>query len=73
MDLYYPEKLIPVIINNAIDQKKIPIYGKGNNIRDWLHVEDHISAPILAVTKGKAGDNYCIGGGEEKQTLRLLK
>lgn len=67
----YPEKLIPVIINNALDRKKIPIYGKGNNIRDWLHVEDHIRALIIAALRGKAGDNYCIGGGEEKTNLEI--
>ena len=58
----YPEKLIPVVINNILNGKKIPIYGNGQNVRDWLHVKDHINALILVVSKGKVGETYCIGG-----------
>ena len=67
----YPEKLIPVIINKALKQDKIPIYGSGINIRDWLHVEDHIRALLLIATYGKAGETFCIGGGTEKTNLEV--
>ena len=67
----YPEKLIPVIINNALNEKIIPIYGDGKNIRDWLYVEDHINAIILVSQKGIIGNSYCIGAEEEKTNLEL--
>ncbi len=62
----FPEKLIPLVITKAINNEIIPIYGDGNNIRDWLYVEDHVDGLILAATKGTIGHSYCIGGyGEE--------
>jgi len=67
----YPDKLIPVIINNALNQEKIPIYGNGRNIRDWLHVEDHVEALILTALCGKVGNNYCIGSGNERTNLEI--
>ncbi len=62
----YPEKLIPKIIYKAINGEKIPIYGKGENIRDWLYVEDHVDGLFKVLEKGKLGQKYCIGGSEEK-------
>ena len=67
----FPEKLIPVIINNIFNGKKIPIYGDGQNIRDWLHVKDHINALLLVVSKGKVGETYCIGGYGETSNIEL--
>ncbi len=62
----YPEKLIPKIIINALKNSKIPIYGTGENIRDWLFVEDHADALIKVISDGLVGEKYCIGGNEEK-------
>ena len=67
----YPEKLIPLIIKNAMNMEKIPIYGKGLNIRDWLYVEDHINALVLAAIHGKPGERYCIGGDNQKTNLEV--
>lgn len=67
----YPEKLIPVIIKKAINQEKIPIYGDGLNIRDWLYVEDHVSALFTVLEKGKNGESYCIGGNNEITNIEL--
>lgn len=61
----FPEKLIPLVILKAIKQESIPIYGKGENIRDWLYVEDHVDAILLLASKAKAGSNYCIGCSQE--------
>ena len=64
------EKLIPLIINNAIKQTDIPIYGKGDQIRDWLYVEDHADGIYKVLTQGKIGETYAIGGKNEKEILR---
>ena len=69
----FPEKLIPIVILKALDGLTIPIYGKGDNIRDWLYVEDHIDALILVIEKGTIGKNYCIGGNNEKTNLEIAK
>ena len=69
----YPEKLIPLTILKANKSEKIPIYGDGSNIRDWLYVEDHVDALILAATKGEIGETYCIGGFGEKTNLEVVK
>ena len=69
----YPEKLIPLTILKANKSEKIPIYGDGSNIRDWLYVEDHVEALILAATKGEIGETYCIGGFGEKTNLEVVK
>ena len=66
-----PEKLIPLIINNCINKKNIPIYGKGDQVRDWLHVEDHCSALWKILRKGRLGENYNIGGTEECTNLYI--
>ncbi len=68
----FPEKLIPLMILNALEGKPLPIYGKGNQIRDWLHVEDHARALYTAVTQGKPGETYNIGGHNEKTNLEVV-
>ena len=69
-----PEKMIPRMITNLIDGKKVPVYGKGENFRDWLYVTDHCSAIEAVVTKGKIGETYCIGGLKETSTnIDLVK
>lgn len=69
----FPEKLIPLMISNALEDKKLPIYGDGKNIRDWLHVYDHCSAIDLVLHKGKLGEVYNIGGHNEKQNIEIVK
>ncbi len=69
----YPEKLIPVIIYNIIHQKPLPVYGRGENIRDWLYVEDHARAIDLIFHKGRCGETYNIGGNNEWQNIDLVK
>jgi dTDP-glucose 4,6-dehydratase len=67
----YPEKVIPLFVTNLIENKKVPVYGSGLNVRDWLHVDDHCRGIHLALTKGKAGEIYNIGGGTELNNLEL--
>lgn len=69
----FPEKLIPLIINNALKNKKLPVYGDGKNIRDWLHVYDHCTAIDLVMKNGKIGDVYNIGGNNEKTNIDIVK
>ena len=68
----FPEKLIPLVILNALEGKALPIYGNGQQIRDWLHVEDHARALYKVVTEGKAGEAYNIGGHNEKTNLEVV-
>ena len=70
---HFPEKLIPLVILNALEGKDLPIYGKGNQIRDWLYVEDHARALIKVATEGKVGETYNIGGHNEKQNIEVVK
>ena len=70
---HFPEKLIPLVINNALAGKPLPIYGKGENIRDWLYVEDHAKGIILAFEKGVVGESYCIGGHNERNNLQVVE
>ena len=70
---HFPEKLIPLCINNIINSKPLPIYGKGENIRDWLFVEDHVSAIDVVFHKGKVGETYNIGGHNEWTNIALVK
>ncbi|WP_339341041.1 dTDP-glucose 4,6-dehydratase [uncultured Psychrobacter sp.] len=70
---HFPEKLIPLVILNALEGKALPIYGKGNQIRDWLYVEDHAHALYKVVTEGKIGETYNIGGHNEKQNIEVVK
>jgi dTDP-glucose 4,6-dehydratase len=70
---HFPEKLIPVAILNAVAGKPLPIYGKGEHIRDWLYVEDHADALLLVMQKGQLGRSYNIGGENERTNLELVK
>ena len=70
---HFPEKLIPVVILNALAGKPLPIYGDGSNIRDWLYVEDHADALLLVVEQGVPGRSYNIGGENERTNLELVK
>jgi len=67
----HPEKLIPLFITNLIDGLEVPLYGSGTNVRDWLHVLDHCRAIDLILQKGKIGETYCIGGGNELNNLQI--
>jgi len=69
----YPEKLIPLFITNLIENKKVPVYGAGKNVRDWIYVEDHCKAVDFVLHKGKAGEIYNIGGGAEKTNLEITE
>jgi len=68
----FPEKLMPLMILNAIDERPLPIYGDGGNVRDWLHVEDHCAGLLLALANGRAGEKYNIGGGNERTNLEIV-
>lgn len=70
---HFPEKLIPLMITNALNDKLLPIYGKGENVRDWLYVDDHCSAIDMIIHKGKIGEIYNIGGHNEKTNLEVVK
>ncbi len=70
---HFPEKLIPLIIKNILEGKKLPVYGDGSNVRDWLYVEDHCKAIDLVVRKGREGEVYNVGGHNEKTNLEIVK
>ena len=70
---HFPEKLIPLVILNALEGKPIPVYGKGENIRDWLHVEDHARALVTIATKGVVGESYNVGGWNERTNLQVVE
>ena len=70
---HFPEKLIPLVILNALEGKPLPIYGKGDQIRDWLFVEDHARALYKVVTEGEVGETYNIGGHNEKQNIEVVR
>lgn len=70
---HFPEKLIPLMISRALADESLPVYGKGENVRDWLYVEDHCSAIDLIIRKGKVGEIYNIGGHNEKSNLEVVK
>lgn len=70
---HFPEKLIPLMINNIMKKKPLPVYGKGENVRDWLYVEDHAKAIDVIFHKGKIGDTYNIGGNNEWKNIDLVK
>lgn len=69
----FPEKLIPRIILRALNGQPLPVYGKGENIRDWIHVEDHNAGILLALQKGSPGDSYCFGGNSERRNIDVVK
>ncbi len=70
---HFPEKLIPLMIANALNDKLLPVYGKGENVRDWLYVEDHCSAIDMIIHNGKVGEVYNIGGHNERTNLEVVK
>lgn len=70
---HFPEKLIPLMIANALNDKPLPVYGKGENVRDWLYVEDHCSAIDMIIHNGKIGEVYNIGGHNERTNLEVVK
>jgi dTDP-glucose 4,6-dehydratase len=70
---HFPEKLIPLMIANALNDKKLPVYGTGDNVRDWLYVEDHCSAIDLIIHSGRVGEVYNIGGHNERTNLEVVK
>ncbi len=70
---HFPEKLIPLMIINGMEGKPLPVYGTGENVRDWLHVEDHARALALVVTKGRVGESYNIGGRNERSNLQVVE
>ena len=69
----FPEKLIPLVIKNILEGKRLPVYGKGTNVRDWLYVEDHCKAIDLVVRNGKNGEVYNVGGHNEKQNIEIVR
>jgi dTDP-glucose 4,6-dehydratase len=69
----FPEKLIPLMIHNAMNDKNLPVYGDGKNVRDWLYVEDHCDAIWQVINKGKNGEVYNIGGNNEMQNIEIVK
>lgn len=71
--MQFPEKLIPLMINNALEDKDLPVYGDGLNVRDWLYVDDHCSAIWAVYSKGKSGEVYNIGGNNEKTNIFIVK
>jgi dTDP-glucose 4,6-dehydratase len=68
----FPEKLVPLMILNALDGRPLPIYGDGGHVRDWLHVEDHCAGLLLALRRGRPGETYNIGGGNERSNLEIV-
>lgn len=69
----FPEKIIPLFITNLLDEKKVPVYGEGRNIRDWIYVDDHNAGVDAVIHKGKIGETYCLGGGNELTNLEITK
>ena len=67
----FPEKVIPLFVTNLIEGQKVPLYGDGRNVRDWLHVDDHCEAILAVLDKGRRGESYCIGGNNERSNLEL--
>jgi dTDP-glucose 4,6-dehydratase len=68
----FPEKLIPLMVLNALEARPLPIYGDGGNVRDWLFVEDHCEAILLAYEKGRPGQKYNVGGGTERNNVAIV-
>lgn len=70
---HYPEKLIPLTILNALENRPLPVYGRGENIRDWLYVEDHVRALDLIASTGRPGETYNVGGGNERRNIDVVR
>lgn len=71
--LQFPEKLIPLIINNALNGKELPVYGDGRNVRDWLYVIDHCEAILTVLLQGQIGETYNVGGNSERQNIQVVR
>jgi dTDP-glucose 4,6-dehydratase len=69
----YPEKILPLFITNLLSGKKVPVYGEGKNIRDWIYVDDHNRGVDLIIHQGKIGETYCLGGNSERSNLEITK
>ncbi|MBU4375318.1 dTDP-glucose 4,6-dehydratase [Patescibacteria group bacterium] len=69
----FPEKLLPLFITNLLEGKKVPVYGNGQNIRDWIHVDDHNAGVDMIIKKGRIGETYCLGGNNELTNIELTK
>ena len=69
----FPEKVIPLFITNLLENKKVPVYGEGKNVRDWIYVDDHNAGVDAIIKKGKIGETYCLGGDSELTNLALTK
>ncbi|MFH0891923.1 MAG: dTDP-glucose 4,6-dehydratase [Candidatus Falkowbacteria bacterium] len=69
----FPEKVIPLFVTNLLEDKKVPVYGKGENVRDWIHVDDHNRGVDAIIRKGRIGETYCLGGGNEMSNLALTR
>lgn len=70
---HFPEKLIPLVILNALEGAELPVYGTGENVRDWLFVEDHAEALLLIATKGRLGESYNVGGANERRNIEVVR
>src|SRR4051812_3934263 len=70
---HFPEKLIPLVILNALEGKPLPVYGRGENVRDWLYVDDHARALLTVAERGRVGETYCIGGGAERRNIDVVQ
>ncbi|MDR2920166.1 MAG: dTDP-glucose 4,6-dehydratase [Tannerella sp.] len=70
---HFPEKLIPLIIKNILEGKKLPVYGDGSNVRDWLYVEDHCKAIDVVIRRGRVGETYNVGGHNERQNIEIVR
>ncbi|MER6434533.1 GDP-mannose 4,6-dehydratase, partial [Streptomyces sp900105245] len=70
---HFPEKVVPLFITNLLDGRKVPLYGDGGNVRDWLHIDDHVQAVELVRTRGRAGEVYNVGGGTELSNKELTE
>lgn len=70
---HFPEKLIPLVILNGLEGKPLPVYGRGENVRDWLYVDDHAAALILVAEEGAVGETYCIGGSSERRNIDVVR
>ena len=70
---HFPEKLIPLVILRALRGESLPVYGKGENVRDWLHVEDHAEALTLVLRKGRPGETYNVGGDSERRNIDVVR
>ena len=69
----FPEKLIPLMILNALEGRPLPVYGRGENVRDWLHVDDHAEALVTVLREGRPGETYCVGGDAERRNIDVVK